>query len=95
MKLSYRKGVSFSQLSTVALLFVLVGIILAIGAYVLAQVNTTAGFASTTIQAAAIGNATAGIGQLAQWMPIIAIVIAAGVVIAVLVGAFAFRRGGV
>ena len=90
-----KKGIALSQLTTVALLFVLVGVTLGIGAYVNSQIQTTAGWASTTTEYLAVSNATSGISKLSQWLPIIAIVIAAGVVIATLVGAFAFRRGGV
>lgn len=90
-----KKGVTFSQLSTVVLLFVLVGITGGIGAYVNSQIQTTAGWGTTTVEYLAVANATEGISKLMQWLPIIAIVIAAGVVIATLVGAFAFRRGGV
>lgn len=82
------KGISFSQLSSVALIFVLVGITLGIGAYVNSQVQTTAGWASTTTEYLAVQNATEGISKLGQWLPIIAVVIAAGVVIGVLVMAF-------
>lgn len=39
----------------------------------------------------AVENATAGISQLAQWMPIIAIVIAAGIIIGLLVKAFTIK----
>ena len=90
-----KKGISFSQLSTVALLFVLVGVTLGIGAYVNSQIQTTAGWGTTSVEYLAVANATEGISKLSQWLPIIAIVIAAGVVIAVLVGAFAFQRGGI
>ena len=90
-----KKGIALAQLTTVALLFVLVGVTLGIGAYVNSQIQSTAGWASTTTEYLAVSNATSGISKLSQWLPIIAIVIAAGVVIATLVGAFAFRRGGV
>lgn len=88
-----KKGVSLAQLTSVGLLFVLLGITLGIGAYVNSQVQTTAGWGTTTVEYLAVANATDGISKLAQWLPIIAIVIAAGVVIATLVSAFAFRRG--
>ena len=91
----FRKGIAFSGLTTVAILFVLVGVTLGIGAYVNSQIQSTAGWGSTTTEYLAVSNATSGIAKLSQWLPIIAIVIAAGVVIAVLVGAFSFRRGGV
>lgn len=63
--------------------------------YIVAKIQTTAGWSTTSTEYLAVANATEGISKLAQWLPIIAIVIAAGVVIATLVGAFAFRRGGV
>ena len=90
-----RKGVSFSQLATVGVLFVLIGVTLGVGAYINSQIQTAAGWDAGSTEYLAVGNATSGISRLSQWLPIIAIVIAAGVVIAVLVGAFAFRREGV
>ena len=88
-----KKGISFSQLSSVGLIFVLVGVTLGIGAYVNSQVQTTAGWATTSSEYLAVANATSGISKLASWLPIIAVVIAAGVVIGVLVMAFSTRRG--
>ena len=92
MKLG-KKGISFSQLSSVALLFVLIGVTLGIGAYILSQISTTAGWAVTSTEYAAVSNATTGIANIAEWLPIIGLVIAAGVVIGVLVMAFSGRRG--
>lgn len=88
-----KKGISFSQLSSVGLIFVLVGVTLGIGAYVNSQVQSTAGWATTSDEYLAVANATSGISKLASWLPIIAVVIAAGVVIGVLVMAFSTRRG--
>jgi len=90
-----KKGVTFAQLSRVVMLFVLLGITGGIGAYVNSQIQTTAGWAATSTEYLAVQNATEGISKLMQWLPIIAIVIAAGVVISTLVTAFAFRSGGV
>ena len=86
-----KKGFAVGDLAGIAIVFVLLGVTLAIGAYVLDQINTAGGFTAGGASATAIGNATSGISQLAQWLPIIAIVIAAGVVIAVLVNAFSSR----
>jgi len=88
------KGISLGELTGVALLFVLFGVTLGIGAYVNSQIQTTAGWGTTTTEYLAVNNATAGISRLSQWLPIIAIVIAAGVVISVLVTSFAVRREG-
>jgi len=89
------KGITVSGLYSVALTFVVLGVSLGIGAYTLNQVAKTGGWTQASYAGAnsSIGNATEGISKLAQWLPIIAIVIAAGVVIATLVSAFAFRRG--
>lgn len=92
MKLN-TKGLSFSELTAVALMFVLVGVTLGIGAYVNSQIQTTAGWAASTVAYQAVQNATIGIGTISSWLPIIAVVIAAGVVISVLVGAFKFGGG--
>lgn len=94
-KVKRRKAISLNELAGVGLLFVLLGVTLGIGAYINSQIQTTAGWGATTAEYLAVGNATAGISKLAQWLPIIAIVIAAGVVIATLVSSFAFRGGGV
>ena len=88
-----KKGITLSQLSTVVMLFVLVGITGGIGAYVNSQIQTTAGWGTTSAEYLAVANATDGISNLMQWLPIIAIVIAAGLVIAVLVTSFSTRRG--
>ena len=89
------KGIALNQLPAVGMLLVLLGVVLGVGAYVNSQIQSTAGWASTSTQYLAVQNATQGIANLSSWMPIIAIVIAAGVVIAVLIGAFAFGRRGV
>ena len=83
-----RKGFGFQDLSSVGLLFVLVGVTLGIGAYINSQLQSTAGWATTSTEYLAVANATSGISKLASWLPIIGVVIAAGVVISVLVRAF-------
>lgn len=86
-----KKGITFGQLSSVALIFVVTGVTLGIGAYINTEIITTGGFAAGSVANLTVENATQGIGVLAQWLPIIAVVIAAGVVIGVLVTAFAGR----
>ena len=90
-----RKGVTFAELPNLALLFVVGGIILGIGAYVLSQIQSTAGWAVTSTEYLAVSNATSGIANLSNWYPIIGIVLAAAVVISVIVGAFVVRGRGV
>lgn len=88
-----RKGLGFEDMVRYGLLFVLIGIILGIGAYVNSQVQTTAGWATSTTEYQAVANATIGIGTLSSWLPIIAVIIAAAIIIGLLVRAFAV--GGV
>jgi hypothetical protein len=95
MKKFGKKGFGFNDLTAVAMMFVLVGVMLGIGAYINSQIQSTAGWAATSTAYLAVANSTQGIATLSSWLPIIAIVIAAGVVITVLVSAFAFKREGV
>lgn len=81
------------ELASVGLMFVLLGVVLSIGAYINGQITTAGGFAAGTASRWAVDNATAGISSLAGWLPIIAVVIAAGAVIGILVASFKF--GGV
>jgi hypothetical protein len=87
------KGVSLMELASVGLAFVLLGVVLSIGAYINSSVNTAGGFVAGSASATAVGNATVGISTVASWLPIIAVVIAAGAVIGILVASFKF--GGV
>jgi hypothetical protein len=96
-----RKGVALDQIAAVGLTFVMIGVIFALGIYTnntvgLALNNTqaTGGYVISAPYAVAL-NATSGLSSMAAWLPIMAIVIAAGVVIAVLVGAFKFGGPGV
>lgn len=70
--------------------FVVVAITLGIGADVLMDINadqTTGSIASD-----AVLNGTQGIGEMASWMPTIALVVAAAVVVGVVVTYFSFQR---
>lgn len=89
------KGLSFNQMSSVAMVFVLVGITIGIGAHVNSEVAKTGGFTQAAYKVAntTLGNATSGLAKLSSWLPIIAVVLAASVVIGVLVVAFSSRGG--
>lgn len=89
-----RKGLGLQDLSTVGTVLVVTGIVLGIGAYINSQIQTTAGWGTTSVQYLAVSNATDAISKLAQWLPIIAIVFAAGIILGVLALAF-MPRGGV
>jgi len=74
-----------ADLGSIAIIFVIAGIALGIGAEVLdktkAQVGTSAD--------AALNNATLGIGELSSWMPTIGLVIAAAMIIGIIFTSFA------
>jgi len=88
-------ALSFDSLSGFGLTMVLTGIILAIGAYILTQTNTTAGFVAGSVSATTINNASAALLVIAQWLPILGLVAVAGVVIVTLVGSFSGPSRGV
>lgn len=84
-----KKGYSgLQQLPSLAIIFVLAATVIAIGAYVLTQINTTAGFAADSVAANATIDGQTALGTLAEWLPVIAVVIAAVVLISLLVNAF-------
>lgn len=77
----------------IAAVFVVSAIVVAIGLDVLDNVDDS--FAAGSDAALAVGNATEGLSELAQWYPTIGIVIGAAIVIGILLFAFMSRRGGV
>ena len=90
-----RKGIALGELVTIALMFVLIGVTLGIGAYINTQIGTTAGFTAGSASDTVIKNSTIGLANIGAWLPIIGIVIAAGVIIGVLVRSFSMNKGGV
>lgn len=77
------------DLASVAIIFVIAGIALGIGAEVLHEVESDV-TAATTAQYA-IANATLGIGELASWMGTIGLVIAAALIITIIFQSFGGR----
>ncbi len=86
--------VRFQQLAAVALIFVVGGIALGVGAEVLGNV-----MGASTITApnadASLGNSSQGLAELGSWMPTIGLVIAASIIIGVIFSAFMPGRSGV
>ncbi len=77
------------DLAPAGIAFVVVGIVLGIGADVLTDISE--GQAAGTGKDATL-NATAGVGELASWMPTIALVVAAAIIIGIVVTYFVYRR---
>jgi len=86
-----KKGMGLGDLYPAVLSIVLIGIVLGIGLYVLAEVSsnvTTGSQAETSI------NATiTGLGGLASWIAIIVVVIAAAIILGVVISSFGRTRG--
>jgi len=88
-----RKGLTMAEFGGIALAFVTVAIILAMGGEVLSQVQSSQTANSTSYNIT--GKGLTGMTTFGDWLPTIAIVIAAAVIIGIIVAYFAFRgRGG-
>lgn len=85
-----KRGMSLGDLYPAILTIVLVGILLGIGLYVLAQVEAKITGGSTYIN-----TTITGLGGLANWIAVIVVVIAAAIVIGIVVSSFGGRTRGV
>jgi len=96
------KGISLQDMSSYALAFIVIAVILGITATILTGVqktqcaggtvwNETLGNCNplnTTIASNATGFGISGTGTMSQWLPIIAVIIAAAIVIGLIVTSF-------
>jgi hypothetical protein len=86
-----KKGFSLQEMAPLAISFVIIAIVLGIGATVVASIQATQGNStSTTIAYNASGNGLTSLNTLASWLPTIAVIIAAAVVIGIIVAYFRF-----
>jgi len=88
--LKNKKGATLADAYPAVLTIVLIGIVLGIGLYVLSQVepNVGGGTASTSIN-----NTITGLGNLATWMTVIVVVLAASIVLGLVLSSFGRGRG--
>jgi hypothetical protein len=77
------------DLAPAGIAFVVVAITISIGADVLTDIGSTQ--TDGSIASDATLNGTEGLGELASWLPTIALVVAASVVIGVVVAYFTFK----
>ena len=84
--LKNKLGLTVGDLATIAIVFVVAGIALGIGAQVLTNVRDT--MTSGSREYLATQNATEGLSELASWMPTIGLVIAAAIIIGVIFSSF-------
>ena len=85
-----KKG-NINQLFPSILALVLVGVLLGAGLMILGSFQTAAGAGTTAFNTT--GSVITSLGTLAStWLPIIVVVIAAGIVLSILLGAFGGKR---
>jgi type II secretory pathway component PulF len=82
-----KRGLTLGDLYPAVLAIVLIGIVLGIGLYVLAQVES-----NVTGGSAAINTTITGLSGLASWIGVIVVVIAAAIVLGVVVSSFGGGR---
>jgi len=89
-----KKAIALGDIATIAIVFVVAGIALGVGAEVLndifVSVNSTTG--TYTTPGLAVANASEGIAELAKWMPTIGLVIAAALIIGIVFQSFVKGR---
>ena len=85
-----KKGLSLGDMYPAVLTIVLIGIVLGIGLYVLAEVESNISGGSTEIN-----TTITGLGGLASWIAVIVVVIAAAVVLGIVISSFGSRSRGV
>jgi hypothetical protein len=81
-----RKGMSLNEFGGLALAFVLVAIIISIGGTILTQTRSTQ--TTNAVDYNATTQGLTGITTMSQWLPTIAVIVAAAVVIGVIVRYF-------
>jgi len=90
--LADKKGYSLGDLQGIVLVLVVVGVLFGAGLYVLTEFETKINNADNNLNGtayAAVGNVSEGMTDLAGWIPIIVIVVAAAVVIGIVIRSFA------
>jgi type II secretory pathway component PulF len=84
------KGFTVGDITPLAITFVLLGLVLGMGAYILQQVENQ--LPANTAAVAAVANGTKAISTFTSWLPILATVIIAAVVIGVVLSSFLGSR---
>jgi len=85
-----KKGMSLGDIYPAVLTLVLIGIVLGIGVYILSSIDT----AVTDTEASAVINTTMyAVGDFADWIAIIVVVIAAAIVLGIVLSSFGRGQG--
>ncbi len=81
-------GEEVGSLISYGLIFVVLAVVLAVGAYVLSQIGTTANFTANSVSATTLTNGQTALNTFSTWLPILAVVIVASIIIYILVRMF-------
>jgi len=87
-----KRGMSLGDMYPAVLTLVLIGIILGIGLYVLAEVNEEI---DDTEASSALNDTISGLGDFAGWISVIVVVIAAAIVLGIVLSSFGGGRPGI
>jgi type II secretory pathway component PulF len=89
--LKSRKGATLGDAYPMVLTIVLVGIVLGIGLYVLAEIEPNLSDSGNASEA--INDTIEGLGDFSDWIAVIVVVIAAAIVLGVVLSSFGSNRG--
>jgi len=90
-----KKALALGDIATIAIVFVVAGIALGVGAEVLEDIYISVNgtdAATWTTGSLAVRNVSEGIGELAKWMPTIGLVVAAAIIIGIVFTSFVRGR---
>lgn len=80
--------IGIGDLSTIGIIFVVLAVVLSIGAYILLSIGNTGLFPSNSVANTTLSQGQTALKTFATWLPILAVVVVAGVVIYILVNMF-------
>lgn len=93
IKLLDKRGLAIGDMYPIVLTIVLIGIVLGVGFYVLAQFRDQLTSGSTEWKA--VNTTITGLNKFPTWIAIVVVVAAAAIVLGVVVGSFAAKRRGI
>lgn len=89
MKKMNKKGISLGEMASIAIIFVVVTIVISIGAEIVGDIRTDQTTDSTEYNVTTHG--LESLDEFGDWLPTLAIVIVAAIIIGIITSYFAFR----
>ena len=94
LKLLNKKGVSFADMLPMVITFIVVGVAIVIGAYLVSEIDTQAGFDANSAAANATAKVQTSLATFSNMLPIIAIALVFAVIVSIIVGFLVIRGRG-